>query len=290
MENFRYLGSENVIPESFNVVGYAYSEMIEDMHGVDFEAIIDLDADVPEGLEDELIGMVHNKTNCNHCNKVIRYLVVAQDERTEEYHVFGSTCGTDLRDFNMGRVDGIKGRTLLARKKAKLAKQRAENVEKAEKFLDANEGLREALELDHHISKDLKANLYKWASMSEKQVALAFKLVEGAKKFTEMKAKQEEEMKDALPVSEGRLKKVIMTIVSTKEKHVSNHFEDVTKTALLLTHPDGWRLWGVVAWNPDLLEAKNGDTIEFSGSVTKSDKDEKFGFFKRGIIHEIKTA
>jgi hypothetical protein len=287
MENFRYLGSENVIPEEFSVVGYAYSEMVEDAHGIDFDAIIDLDADVPKEVEDDLIGMVHNKTNCNHCNKVIRYLVVAQDEKSEAYHVFGSTCGTDLRDFNMGRVDGIKGRTLLKRKKEKLARERAKMAEKAEKFLDENDGLREALELDHHITKDLKSNLYKWGNMSEKQIALAHKLVEGAKKYAKMVEERQEEMKDAQPVEEGRLKKVEMTIVSTKSKTYSSEWETTTKTAMTMTHPDGWRVWGCVRYDDELMSLESGSKILFSGTVTKSDKDDKFGFFKRGIAHEI---
>lgn len=52
-----------------------------------------------------------------------------------------------------------------------------------------------------------------------------------------------------------------------------------TTLKMLVQHADGWKLWGTVP--AALEEAEKGDTVSFTATVSVSDDDPKFGFFKR---------
>jgi len=276
MENFEYIGNDRMMASEFAVVGYGYRTPVLDFDGsiCDWEAEVELDIKVDDVVYQEMIEMVHYKTQCNACNTHIRYIVVAQHENGS-IHVLGSECGNDLANFSSEKVDRMKEVSMAKRKK--LAKELA-----MKKFYADNAGIEEALNCDHKISKDLKSKLKQYGSLSEKQVALAIKLDVQAKEWAE---KRKAENQDAKPVVEGRLKKVEMTLISAKPK-VTEWGE---YTALLLKHVDGWKCWGKVGVNTELEALEEETTLIFSGTISKGGKDEFFGFFKRGLIHEIQS-
>lgn len=289
MKNFERLGS--VLPSEFTVVGYAYSQPIGDG---DFEAEVDLDNLINEDdelwLKGELINMAHNKTNCNHCNKKIRYIIVAQ-HNGGTYHTFGHTCGTDLRNFKEQKIVGMQERSLASRKRAK-------NAEMRKSFLQANPGLEEALNANNKIIASMKENFMKYHSLSDKQIELVFKLVAQMAKFKEEAIIRNSTSSE---VTEGRIKDQKMKVISIKKTQIQGFgYNSVMETYFVYTleHESGFRIYGKIkgsydftikdhkAYNEDNI--KSNDYVIFSGSVTKSDKDPYFGFFKRANVSLIK--
>lgn len=190
MKNFTFLNND-VLPSEYTVIGYAGLEMESDGYNAFPVVFVDIDSEhATDDLCQKVEDLVSHKTNCNHCNRVIRYLVITKHDETGRINVFGSTCGTDLKNFKENRVEGIKEQAMAVRKKAKFAKERAERKAKAEAFLAENAGLEEALKFDHHITNDLARNLNKWGSLSEAQINLAFKLPADAKAREEKIAEQ----------------------------------------------------------------------------------------------------
>jgi hypothetical protein len=49
----------------------------------------------------------------------------------------------------------------------------------------------------------------------------------------------------------------------------------------------GWAVWGSVP-EAIAIEVEVGDTVTFTATVTRSDRDPKFGFFKRPTKAAIK--
>lgn len=133
----------------------------------------------------------------------------------------------------------------------------------------------------HNILVDLREKLDKWGSLSEKQVAFARKLI------AEANAPKTE-------LEEGR-REMTGTILSVKWRD-SNYGGAFKMTVNL---DDGTRVWGTVpsaletiardlwndAYNPgDFEDVFKGATITFTATVSRSDDDVSFGFFKRPSI------
>ena len=92
------------------------------------------------------------------------------------------------------------------------------------------------------------------------------------------KLKSEQDARDELhrtgeEVTEGR--QVITGMVLTL-KWQSSDWGDVLK--MLVQDDRGFRVWGSV---PRDLELVRGDRIQFTGTIKQSDRDTRFGFFKR---------
>src|ERR1019366_8478275 len=129
-----------------------------------------------------------------------------------------------------------------------------------ERFLaTAPAGLEAALAADHHISRDLDSKLTHWGSLSEKQVAFAFKL---AKEVEEKKTRPAEKLVPA-PVSDKRLT-VRGVLVSSKS--FESDFGTCTKMTVKVETPEGnWLAWGSLP--ATLSDANVGDTVEFDGKL-----------------------
>lgn len=61
-----------------------------------------------------------------------------------------------------------------------------------------------------------------------------------------------------------------------------------SREVMTVEHEDGWRVWGTQP--KTLYEAKKGDVVAFDAKVEPSDRDSKFGFFKRPTKAEIVEA
>ena len=123
---------------------------------------------------------------------------------------------------------------------------------------------------------DIKDKLYKYGKLSNKQVDFAIRLVEdyvtrkeNTKKWAEEKANAE-----PVPVTDQRIQftgEVIKT--ATKHYFLPNGME---VCSLKCTVKDDR---GFVVWGGDVGD--KGDRVTFMATVTVSDNDPKFGFFKR---------
>jgi hypothetical protein len=181
---------------------------------------------------------------------------------TGHHLVVGAICArTALRDTRAGRVKALRERAAKAHKTRRiLAEQRGE-------FLAQHPGLAEALNTDHYIVADIARRFHQYGTLSDKQVALVFKIA--------AEAAQPTPATPTAPVPTGKAVRVTGTVVSTR-------FDETdygTVKKMLVEHPDGWRVWGTVPKAIGLAE--RGDGVEFTAEVTPSRDDETFGFFKR---------
>jgi hypothetical protein len=65
-------------------------------------------------------------------------------------------------------------------------------------------------------------------------------------------------------------------------KYQESHYGETLK--MLVQDDRGFRVWGSV---PSSLDANRNDRIQFTAAITQSDKDSKFGFFKRPTKAQI---
>ena len=150
-----------------------------------------------------------------------------------------------------------------------------------EEVLAANAGLEAALAADHDIVRDISSRFQQTGRLSDKQIALVFKI---AKQTREAKDREAARAISDLLVRESGItitpgKQVIFgTVVSLNLK--DGGFGPTWK--MIVEHPSGLKFWGTVPIN--LIGTLNkGDQIEFTATVSVSETDEApiFGFFKR---------
>lgn len=189
-----------------------------------------------------------------------------------------------------------KARARYAKNKAKLAaKKKAAKDAVAENFMALHSGLKEALSLDHKISQDLRNNLHRWGNLSEKQIKLAYKLVNAVKhpkcSYCKHEAHEDQECHcgcgKKAEIQEGRRQlegKVLKT------KYHSTKWGDQLKMLVLLN--TGEKVYGstpkIELDNGEMFYHEDGEllkgcTIRFVATVECSDSDSYFGFFKRPI-------
>lgn len=211
---------------------------------------------------------------CDLCGVAFSYGVVFVDLNGEHMAV-GHTCASKYLDLPNSAA--VKRARVVA--KVKATKEREEVKAKAQDFLAGFPGLGELLndlpDDAHYILIDLCHKLNRYGDLSEKQVALAFKLrdqaIEQAKRKAEWQA-----AKEAGDKLEAGKQTLTGTIVSTKWKE--NQYGGSLK--MLVQLDSGSKVWGTCPAKVDSRFAE-GTTITFSATVEVSDDDEYFGFFKR---------
>jgi hypothetical protein len=164
---------------------------------------------------------------------------------------------------------------------------RARNAALRSEFLAAHPGLEDALKMDHKILRDLAERFRLYCSMSEKQVALAFKLAD------EIRNPKPEEAHVPAPVSEGRLT-IRGSVVSTKVQETD--FGSILRMTVKVQTPAGsWLAWGTCPRSIASFPWKDGvsgqvigttgisvgDQVEFTATLRAGGREDFFAFFSR---------
>jgi len=154
------------------------------------------------------------------------------------------------------------------------------------------------LKVDHHITRDIRAGLIKFGSISAAQVALLEKL---EKQVAEQREREATEAKiNWIAAPEGRME-ITGKVVHTK--YVESGFgygnTSTLKMLVVVTTPEGsWKCWGTCPrsledrWEEQEgggstpLEVK-GNTVKFTATLQPSDDDKCFAFFKRPSKAEV---
>lgn len=233
-----------------------------------------------------------NAYKCQHCGQGnVRYVVAALHEKTGEHVCFGDICCERLEFENHSKFAAaqVRSRAQAEMKRLKLEQDQAD-------FLKANQSFAEAFKeartnpdahSRNYFASDIAHKFLIYGSLSEKQVAAFISSIARDLKYIADKAAEAANATEMPPLVEG---KVMMTgeILSIKE-HFSE-FGACWKMIVKLT--DGNKVWGTVP--SAISDAEVGDTVTFLATVTKSDKDDHFGFFKRptkaGIEAKKQTA
>jgi len=130
---------------------------------------------------------------------------------------------------------------------------------------------------------DMVARLIKWGDISDKATSYMKVLLDRIARAPEIAAARAAETEAAKPVpaKEGRWLVEGEVLSVRKEDGFYGYAEKA-----LIKHADGWKLFGNL---PSALHGsvERGDKLKFVASVVRSDKDEKFGFWKRPAKAEV---
>lgn len=126
---------------------------------------------------------------------------------------------------------------------------------------------------EENTIRDIVGKLVQYGSISEKAENFLKVLLEKIDNRAVIAAHKAAEHEAAEVCPEGRVT-VTGEILTTRVDE--SQFGSVIK--MLVRDDRGFKVWGSMPGN---LDAKRGDRVSFSANVTRSDKDDKFGFYKR---------
>ena len=215
---------------------------------------------------------------CAVCGACAFYIAKFYHRATNTYICTGEDCAAKL---DMG--DAVAFRSFRDRTKAGL--EAAAGKGKAQRFL-AEQGLDAAWSVytstepgryEEGVIVDIVSKLVRYGSISQNQIGFVRTLLGKIEQRAVIDAQRAAEYEAAapLPAFEGRvtLRGKVLTV---KEPDENSRFPAYK---LLIQHADGWKVWGTCP--ASLADAKRGDIVEMVATVSKSDRDEKFGFYSR---------
>lgn len=157
---------------------------------------------------------------------------------------------------------------------------KAQKLEARAAFLTKHPGLEEALAMDHEILRDLKSKLIEYTDLSDKQVALAFRLA------SETKNPRPEDKHVPAPTGKQIFRGTVISV-----KGYESDFGTVTRMTVKVTTPDGtWLAWGTA---PAALMGHDhgplkGCEVEVTATLSPGN-DPHFAIMKRPRGKLIKT-
>jgi hypothetical protein len=131
--------------------------------------------------------------------------------------------------------------------------------------------------------RDIVGKLVKYGNVSDAQKAFISKLIANIARRPIIEAERAAEREAAGPVPTGRVE-MTGTVLSMKEVEVpaygySRFGGESTAWKLLIRLDNGSKVWG-----SRFANLEKGDNVKFTATVTASDKDAKFGFYKRPVV------
>ncbi len=267
-------------PTEYEFLGVFYQGASEDMHLAYAYDHRDLDRAAGSGWWERTFagGNFATKRTCDHCGANFSHGAVYRHEPTTDLIAIGHICASTVM---LPGVDKAARQRALAERKAQALKTERLNKEYREGLLAEHPGLAEALENDHYIAQDIARRFHGSSpQLSEKQIALLFKLQGEAEKRAKERAEQQA---NAVPVVEGKATEITGKVLS--EKWQEGYYGTTHK--MLVLDDRGFKVWGSV---PSALSAvSRGDRVSFTAATEASNDDETFGFFKRPRKAEFLT-
>jgi hypothetical protein len=223
--------------------------------------------------------------NCMVCGSVNAiYTVLFHHAKTNTYVRMGQDCAAKcemgderaFKAFKAGIDDARKLHAGKTKAKAILAEQGLERAWSIYETACKDNSYFDKLQEERTVH-DIVGKLVQYGSLSDKQMDFLRGLLTRIDTRAERMAQREQERAAALPCPSGRLE-VIGTVLSVKEQE--SDFGPCLK--MTVKTDAGWVCYGTVpsslVFQPGL---KHGDRIKFTAAFTPSDRDIKFGFFKR---------
>lgn len=229
---------------------------------------------------------------CHVCGAHCVWTVLFYHAPSNSYIRTGLDCADKL-DWaaDNGMVDAFK-------KNVKSALERKAGKEKAKALLE-EAGLIDAWVLydsdadsvpnkwEENTIIDIVSSVIRYGKFTEKQEAFVRSLLKkiSNREAEEIKRAAEYDAADNLPDFDERASiEGVVAAIRTDE----TFYGYVTK--MMVISDAGWKVWGTLP--SSLSDAKKGDRVSFVATVTKSDDDPKFGFFKRPskgkIVEKVK--
>lgn len=204
----------------------------------------------------------------------------------------------DARDAHQEKLE--KARIRRADRKMK---QQAKNLED---FEAAHPGLLAHMEYMGTFGYDLSSRIQQGKTVSDKQVAA---VAESLARKIAFEAKKQAEKDTLIPVLEGKIE--ITGKVVSKKWQDSGFGPYSGSLKILILDDRGFKVWGTAPksinditsyWNEEtqtyridpMRDVDLGDRVTMTATVTRSDKDETFGFYKRptkaSILEKVATG
>ena len=213
-----------------------------------------------------------NSAKCGHCGTRIRYAALLLHQPTSQLIEVGEVCLNNRFSLSKGQFDTLRKAAAQRRANSKLAEQR-------KAIIEANPVIGTIPAHLEEFRNDFLADIYRkfkrYGSLSERQIAA----VQGSmKRDVEWAARRKQDVAEAalapdVPEGKQAIKGEVVSI-----KWHDHAFGSTMK--MVVKVEQGWAVWGSVP-EAIAIEVEVGDTVTFTATVTRSDRDPKFGFFKR---------
>ena len=226
------------------------------------------------------------KSTCDHCGAAFNHGVLFRHLPSDELIHVGHICAAN--------TVGLPDKAAKARKKAeRLAKDlkeqddrfqagaewRSQNVDMIA-WLDAQG------ENAHSFIVSMRESISKWGRLTERQTNAVANWRAGAERRKAREIENEKRLETAPPLVEGR-RSIEGVVISTKWK--DTQYGSVLK--MLVEEDDGNRVFGTVPQSIHMAFSLSEDIarlrVRLVGTVTRSDKDEHFGFFGKPTNAEV---
>jgi hypothetical protein len=243
---------------------------------------------------------VETSGSCQICGNVQAiYLVLFYHAKTNTYIRVGMDCTMKVgMSADQGRMNLFKKNVADARE-AQAGKKKAQALlsdagltrawEIAQENVAARAAEQQAFEAgnceprkwslpyEERTIEDIVGKLVKYGSVSPKQTEYLRTLLGKIGNRAAVEAAKQAENEAAAPCPSGRIK-ITGTVVSlkTEDNRFSRSSYDEFVTRMLVVSDEGFKVWGSRTGN-----FEKGERVSFVATVTPSDKDPKFGFFKR---------
>ena len=237
-----------------------------------FWAGSDFALDISRKVRQSTLGGERGMSQCHHCGAHIRYVAVLEHLPTGEFIAVGETCLENRFERATGEFHALRKQAQLDRQAQRIRTAVAEfvtsNPDLAWMGDKENNGAPELPDFCFDIARKLR----RYGELSERQVAAVRKCMAGAVKLAEMKAAQADEPK--VPCPEG---KQTITGVIVSLKWQDSQYGSTLK--MVVKDDRGFAVWSTVP--ASLPNSERGDRVTFTATLTRSDRDEAFGFAKR---------
>jgi hypothetical protein len=216
--------------------------------------------------------------SCHVCGAHAMTVARFYHSPSNTYVQTGEDCAEKLHEgdalnFRSFRVKAKKGIDAAAgKRKAQVFLENA-NLTAAWSIYDG--GLDFDPKWEENTIYDIVRKLVQYGSISDKQKSFIGNLLGRIVDRAQIAEQRAAEVAAALPIPvEGRM---VMTGTVLTLKGQETEFGYVTK--MLVQHAEGWKVWGTVP--QALATVEKGQQVIFTATITVSDNDPKFGFFKR---------
>jgi len=246
--------------------------------------------------------------NCHVCGSVNAiYTALWYHAKTNEYVRTGQDCAykmelgdesarafralrSSVEDARARKAGKAKAQTLLADRNLSRLWEIHESVEAArrEDEKNQNDEALKKIRKEERIVDDIIGKLVQYGSLSEPQFTFLGKLLYQIENRAKIDAERAAERASAQPCPSGRI--VVKGIVISVKSYPSDFAPGGEQLKMTVKAEEGWLCFGSVpsayqCWRPT-KEAQEtflerGDRVEFKATLTPSDRDPKFGFFKR---------
>lgn len=266
----------NLITEDYE---YAYSYDSHPEEGDQRYTWPILQALIAEGWH---FGQVHGGETCDHCGHRLRYVAVLKHMPTHTLIKVGEQCLDNRFDLATEDFHRLRKEAKLNRERRALKDKRAEwfaiNPDREIAFTWASEQVSEGHFGYEGMRHKFVHSINRWGDTSDKFVRAIMRDMAR----TELREwKRERERAELKPVIEGKGIVIEGEVLSVKwqENDFGGRFVTTVKD------DRGFIVWGS---RPSKIHWEKGDRVRFkAGTVTKSDRDETFGFFKRPTSAEV---